>query len=125
MTLEDFKRARKKLASSSTPTPQAAGWEDETLAELERLRHLGMFLYERGLNSRAMDDWNYRLAQLAHLNTSSAPGWLERRTWARVMGKFEDAALKELRRHGLLDEWRASWERDSARTSDAPTRSAT
>jgi hypothetical protein len=75
----------------------------------ERLEHQAMFLFERDLVSREMDDWNRQLWLLERL-VGRDPGKLDPHLRDRLHLELEKTTLTQLRETGLYDEWRESWD---------------
>lgn len=88
-----------------------------TQDEYDTIQHAACFLDARGLNSRAMLDWNTRLMKLAALNARFPDpdgGLADRyagRTEVRLLRKLEKATVKQLRKTGLYAEWAAEHRR--------------
>ena len=86
-----------------------------------RLEHQAMFLFERGLVSKEMDDWNRQLWLLERL-AGRGPNKLDPHLRGRLHVELETATLKQLRETGLFDEWQGSWDdRERSEPSSSPT----
>jgi hypothetical protein len=75
----------------------------------ERLTHRAMFLFERGLVSGEMDDWNRQLWLLERL-VGRDPSKLDPHLRERLHLELERATFDQLRETGLFDEWLESWD---------------
>lgn len=80
--------------------------DDERYA---RVKHQGMFLFERGLVSSEMNEWNSRLSLLERL-AGRDPSKLDPHLRERLHSELEGATFERLRETGLFEAWQESWD---------------
>jgi len=94
--------------------------------EYARLEHQALFLFERGLTSDEMQDWNRQLWLLERL-AGKDPSRLDPHLRDRLHCELERATMEQLRATGLVEEWLAAWdalaEPEAAEAIEAPARS--